>query len=235
MDTHLALKSCIIFSPSQDTLSGRRTPHPRRKQEEEELPALCATQYSIQVSVTSLTSAWPGDACGEWGLIVEIHYYDLILRDADLVSATHDGQLFYCILFIYLFKHFSLREIFFPNTFSETMADRITNTVLLNPSNGGEQFNLVHRRDSFLLLALSLSLFLALLHYPFVGQCVICLERMECAGMEEEGALEEEKRREQRRTGQRSTNRKGIKGIFPLSFSFVTLKDLKQEKDVVLK
>ncbi len=42
----------------------------------------------------------------------------------------------------------------------------------------------------------SLSLSLSLLHYPFVGQCVICLERMECAGMEEEeeGALEEEKR-----------------------------------------
>lgn len=100
MDTHLALKSCIIFSPSQDTLSDRRTPHPRRKQEEEVLPTRCSTWYSIQVSVPSLTSAWPGNACGEWGLIAEIHYYDLLLRDADLLTAVHNGQLFYCILSI---------------------------------------------------------------------------------------------------------------------------------------
>ncbi len=104
--------------------------------------------------MTSLTSAWPGDACGEWRLIVEIHYYDLILRDADLVTAMHDGQLFHRILSIstvpFICSNTSPSGRFFsPNIFTETMEDRIINTVLLNPSNGGEQFKPVHRRDIF--------------------------------------------------------------------------------------
>jgi len=123
--------------------------------------------------VTSLTSAWPGDACEEWGLIAEIHYYDLLYRDADLVTAVQNGQLFYCILSI--------------------STARLQTQGHIRPHNEHWIIKPIQWRGAVQSsVALSLSFSPPPLHYPFDGQCVMFGK--ECAGMEEqEGATEEEK------------------------------------------